>query len=93
MLKKLTAVLLVVLIVFAFYVYRQQQTLNDLAAVKDTLQTETAKLQDTLAEDNAALSAKDAEIAELAESKKDVMEDYEVWRQRTEKLQQLRPQR
>ena len=87
--KKLCIGLLILLIAACAYIFNFSKKID---AVKETEQQLIAEKEDLVARVKTiqeSITAKESEIEELKEEKKPVMEESEVWQQRTEEIQAL----
>ena len=87
--KKLCIGLLILLIAACAYIFNFPKKID---AVKETEQQLIAEKEDLVARVKTiqeSITAKEAEIEELKEEKKPVMEESGVWQQRTEEIQAL----
>ena len=87
--KRVFAALMVLLLAFTAYVFKQREETVKTTAQEASLREETKALRDALANKQNELQGKEPEILELAASQEQLMEVYGVWHARVENLQNL----
>ena len=87
--KYIRRILLVLLAVFAFYIYSFRQKTDELLAQEAQLRTENASLAEALSRaEEKAQNAQD-ELAQRTEEVQPYIGEYEVWKKRTDALSEI----
>ena len=87
--KKLCAGLLILLLISCAFVFSLSQKTAAMKETEQQLISENEKLAEQVSTIQENITAKNREIADLAEEKKPVLEAEDVWKQRTEEIRAL----
>lgn len=87
--KKLCAGLLILLLISCGFIWNLSQKTAAMKETEQQLISENEKLTGQVSTIKENITAKDIEIADLAEEKKPVLEAEDVWKQRTEEIRAL----
>lgn len=84
--KWIRGILIVLLAVFAFYIYTFRQNTDELLAKEEQLRAENEALAQSLNKAEEEAGKRQTELAERTEAVQPYIEEYEVWKKRTDEL-------
>jgi peptidoglycan hydrolase CwlO-like protein len=87
--KKICIGLLIILLMACAYLFNFSKKIDAVKETEQQLVTEKEDLVSQVKTLQESITAKETEIAQLTDEKKPVMEESEVWQQRTEEIQAL----
>lgn len=87
--KKLCIVLLILLMISGGLLWNNSKRINELRTIEQQLMLEGETLNEQAALSAENITSDRAEAENLKEEKKEILEEREVWEQRTEEIQNL----
>lgn len=87
--KKLCIVLLILLMISGGLLWNNSKRINELKTMEQQLMLESETLNEQVALSAENITSDKAEAENLKEEKKEILEEREVWEQRTEEIQNL----
>ncbi len=89
--KKLYALLSVLLLLLCGYIWKFQNKVDEIKAQEAALAAENSRLNDSLTKAEERLRVSEEEAQALLASQQPYIEDYSIWHQRNERLQEELP--